>query len=132
MKDLITDISTFSLSIFGIGMTIFTVIYSFISTKKEYINEMSDVITSGKACPETRAKFNIAFKYIKRQKKNNTIILIITIGYLMLYVLSLLYLRLNLANDIFGYVIVFLNVILTFILFYALIKFINTYIGYVK
>lgn len=132
MKDLITDISTFSLSIFGIGMTIFTVIYSFISTKKEYINEMSDVITSGKACPETRAKFNIALKYIKRQKKNNTIILIITIGYLMLYVLSLLYLRLNLANDIFGYVIVFLNVILTFILFYALIKFINTYIGYVK
>ena len=132
MKDLITDISTFSLSIFGIGMTIFTVIYSFISTKKEYINEMSDVITSGKACPETRAKFNIALKYIKRQKKNNTMILIITIGYLMLYVLSLLYLRLNLANDTFGYIIVFLNVILTLILFYALIKFINTYIGYVK
>ena len=93
---------------------------------------MSDVITSGKACPETRAKFNIALKYIKRQKKNNTMILTITIGYLMLYVLSLLYLRLNLANDIFGYIIVFLNVILTLILFYALIKFINTYIGYVK
>ena len=66
MKELITDISTFSLSIFGIGMTIFTVIYSFISTKKEYINEMSDIITSGNSCPETKAKFNIALKYIKR------------------------------------------------------------------
>lgn len=39
---------------------------------------MSNVITSGKVCPETRAKFNIALKYIKRQKKNNTMILSIT------------------------------------------------------
>ena len=132
MKDLITDISTFSLSIFGIGMTIFTVIYSFISTKKEYINEMSDIITSGKSCPETKAKFNIALKYIKRQKKNNNMILTITIGYLMLYVLSLIYLRLNITYDILGYIIVALNIVLILILFYALMKFISTYFNYVK
>ena len=132
MKELITDISTFSLSIFGIGMTIFTVIYSFISTKKEYINEMSDIITSGKSCPETKAKFNIALKYIKRQKKNNNMILTITIGYLMLYVLSLIYLRLNITYDILGYIIVALNIVLILTLFYALMKFISTYFNYVK
>lgn len=67
MNAIINDISTFSLSIFSIGMTVFTVIYSFISNKKEYLNEVSSTIIFGKASPETIAKYRIAEGYIQRQ-----------------------------------------------------------------
>lgn len=90
--DLINDICTFSLSIFGIGITLFTVVYSFISNKREYMNEISHIITSGKACPETKAKYLIAEKYIKKQKRVNAIILSITIASLVIYTLCLFYL----------------------------------------
>lgn len=79
MNNVINDICTFSLSLFAIGMTIFTVIYSFIANKKEYLNEISDTILSGKANPETRAKYKIAEGYIQRQKKYNKTILFVSI-----------------------------------------------------
>ena len=100
MNTLINDICSFSLSIFGIGITLFTVIYSFISNKREYMNEISHIITSGKACPEAKAKYIIAEKYIQKQKRINAIILSVTIASFVVYTLCLLYL--HIASDNIG------------------------------
>lgn len=132
MNPLINDICTFSLSLFGIGVTIFTVIYSFISNKKEYMNEIADVITSGKACPETKAKYIIAERYVSKQKTTNSIILSLTILSLVIYVLSLLYIRLESDNIILEYVVIGLNILLLIALLIALSKFISSYLKYIR
>lgn len=132
MNNVINDICTFSLSLFAIGMTIFTVIYSFISNKKEYLNEISDIILSGKAGPETRAKYKIAEGYIQRQKKYNRTILFISILSLVVYAISLLYLRIYPESTVLEYVTVFLFLILVVSFFLALSKFIVNYMRYVR
>ena len=58
--DLIIDISTFSLSIFALGITIFTVVYSFITIKKEYINNVVDILSRFESCPEMKLKYIIS------------------------------------------------------------------------
>lgn len=132
MNVIINDISTFSLSLFSIGMTIFTVIYSFISNKKEYLNEISDAILLGNASPETIAKYRIAEGYIQRQIKYNRIILLISIMSLIVYILSLLYMRLYPDSYILEYIIIVLFVILSLIFFFSLSKLITTYLRYIR
>lgn len=132
MNTIINDICSFSLSIFGIGITLFTVIYSFISNKREYMNEISHVITSGKACPETKAKYLIAEKYIQKQKKTNVIILSITIASLVIYTLCLLYLHIASDNVILRYIIIGFTILLILSLCIALSIFISSYLEYIK
>ena len=130
--DLINDICTFSLSIIGKPMTVFTVVYSFISNKREYMNEISHIITSGKACPETKAKYLIAEKYIQKQKRVNAIILSITIASLVIYTLCLFYLHIESDNIILKYIIIGLNILLILSLGIALSIFISSYLKYIK
>ena len=129
--DLIIDISTFSLSIFAIGITIFTVVYSFITNKKEYINNVADILSRGDACPETKAKYIIAEKYITRQRKSNLIILCFTALSFILYTLSQFYLHIY-QGPVFRIIIISLAIILLIGLFLALIVFFNSYFKYVK
>jgi hypothetical protein len=129
--NVINDISAFCLSIFGIGITVFTVIYSFIYNKAEYINEAADSITKGNACPETIAKFKIAGKYIERQKSINRIILLLSISSLVLYVLSQLYLHVFL-NLYFGYIIIALTILFLAALVFSLIIFFRSYFRYIR
>lgn len=132
MNAIINDISTFSLSIFSIGMTVFTVIYSFISNKKEYLNEVSSTIIFGKASPETIAKYRIAEGYIQRQIKYNRIILFISIMSLVVYILSLLYIRVYHDSHILEYIIIVLFAILSIVFFFSLSKLITTYLRYIR
>ena len=132
MNTLINDISSFSLSIFGIGITLFTVIYSFISNKREYMNEISHIITSGKACPEAKAKYIIAEKYIQKQKRINAIILSVTIASFVVYTLCLLYLHIASDNIVLKDIIIGLAIILISSLCIALSMFISSYLKYIK
>ncbi len=132
MNTLINDICSFSLSIFGIGITLFTVIYSFISNKREYMNEISHIITSGKACPETKAKYIIAEKYIQKQKRINAIILSVTIASFVVYTLCLLYLHIASDNIVLKDIIIGLAIILILSLCIALSMFISSYLKYIK
>lgn len=129
--NIINDISTFCLSIFGIGITVFTVIYSFIYNKAEYINEAADSITKGNACPETIAKFKIARKYIERQKSINRVIILLSISSLVLYVLSQL--NLHVFEDlIFSYIIIALAVLFLVALAFSLFLFLKSYFRYIR
>ena len=132
MNTLINDISSFNLAIFGIGVTIFKVIYSFITNKKEYMNEITDIIISGKACPETKAKFKIAERYVQKQKKANKAIAIISIGSLFVYVLCQLYIHCFPTYLLLGYIILSINIILVIYLFINLAYFFSSYFRYIK
>lgn len=132
MNTIINDICTFSLSIFGIGITLFTVIYAFISNKKEYMNEIAHVITSGKACPEIKAQYTLAQKYIKKQKKINAIILSITVTSLVIYTLCLLYTHILSQNYILKYIIFGFSTLLLAALCVALSIFISSYLKYIR
>ena len=128
--NVIHDISAFCLSIFGIGITVFTVIYSFIYNKKEYINEAADGVTKGNACPETVAKFKIAGKYIERQKRINRVILLLSVFSLAIYVLSQLYLHVFM-DLIFSYIIIALTILFLVTLMFSLFIFFRSYFRYI-
>lgn len=95
------------------------------------MNEMSSVITSGKASPEDKVKYCLALKYVEKQKKNNSVILFISLYSLVLYVLSLLYLRLMNDNNILEIILIVLFVLLFILFTLALSKFIVTYFKYI-
>lgn len=67
----ISNIESFAITIFGIGITVFTVLYSFISSKYDMIGSFRDKINNGEASIEELAQYNIAIRYIQRQKRNN-------------------------------------------------------------
>jgi hypothetical protein len=96
------------------------------------MNEISHIITSGKACPETKAKYLIAEKYIQKQKRVNAIILSITIASLVIYTLCLFYLHIESDNIILKYIIIGLNILLILSLGIALSIFISSYLKYIK
>lgn len=125
----IEHIASFSLAIFGIGITIFTVIYSFITNKKEYIHEIGPKITKGEVCPELKSKYIIAERYISVQKKINSWIILLSILYLFLYFMCEIYL-LFFQDNIFRIFIISIFVILSILLLFILFKFVSYYSRY--
>lgn len=91
MINLISDISALGLTIFGIGVTIFTVIYSFIINKKEYLNSLAPRILNGDACPELISRYKITQRYIEKQKFINVYMIILSILSLLTYISSMIY-----------------------------------------
>ncbi len=117
-SDFFQQIGSFSLSVFGIGITLFTVIYSFITNKKDLMNDIEPKILNGNACPEMKSLYIIAEKYVNRQKKMNKHILNISLLSITIYLLFLL----NLFWD--NPLIILLLLLSTIILFiYILISF---------
>lgn len=60
----IKNVESFALTILGIGITVFTVLYSFIGSKYEMIREVRERINEGKASIEDEAQYHIAIRYI--------------------------------------------------------------------
>ena len=96
------------------------------------MNEISHIITSGKACPETKAKYIITEKYIQKQKRINAIILSVTIASFVVYTLCLLYLHIASDNIVLKDIIIGLAIILILSLCIALSMFISSYLKYIK
>lgn len=71
MDSIIKDICNFELSVFGISITLFTVLYSFILNKRDELRSYSEQIKTGTANPIITQKYNFAKSYIKRVKEVN-------------------------------------------------------------
>lgn len=76
----IKNVESFALTILGIGITVFTVLYSFIGSKYEMIREMRERINEGKASIEDEAQYHIAIRYINRQIKVNRYAIIVSLS----------------------------------------------------
>ena len=77
-NNILGDIGNFVLVVFGFSVTLFTVLYSFIISKREQLKEYSDKIKYGDKDPLTHQRHSNAKKFIERFKRFN-IHLIVTI-----------------------------------------------------
>ena len=83
------DVISICLAIFGIGVTVFTVIYSFILTRKGILQEYNDIIKKHEASPQVEAARMFLLKYIKCQQKVNKHIGAVTIISFIIFAVSL-------------------------------------------
>ena len=81
------NVESFALAILGIGITVFTVLYSFIGSKYEMIREVREKMNEGKASIEDEAQYKIAIRYINRQIKINRYAIIVSFSSFMLFLL---------------------------------------------
>lgn len=90
MNSLLSDIGNFVLVIFGFTVTLFTVLYSFILSKREQLKEYSDRIKNGDKDPVLYQRSAFAKSIINRLKRlNSHLIGIISISFIS-YFLSLI------------------------------------------
>lgn len=70
-NSLLGDIGNFVLVVFGFSVTLFTVLYSFVLSKREQLKEYSDKIKQGNNDPLIYQRHSNAIRFIARFKKFN-------------------------------------------------------------
>lgn len=88
MSSILNDICNFQLVIFGIGVTLFTVIYSFVLSKRDELRGYNDQIKNGNDNPLINQKYEFARAYIIRFKRINRHIRNVIILSFLIYVLT--------------------------------------------
>lgn len=68
---LISDISNFNLGIFGISITVFTVLYAFILSRKDSLRDLNDIIKLGNDSPFLVQRVSFFANHSKNWKKLN-------------------------------------------------------------
>ena len=71
INKLFGDLSDFHLVLFGVSLTIFTLLYSFILSKREELKSISELVKTGDKSPILAQKESFAKKYITRFKTAN-------------------------------------------------------------
>lgn len=117
------NIESFAIAIFGIGITVFTVLYSFISSKYELIRSLREKISEEKASIEEQAQYKIALRYVNRQIKINKYSIVVSVSSLLLFLLCKIKNLFFPDNSIFQYSID--------LLYIALILIVGLLIGWV-
>lgn len=79
INTLLSDICNFQLVIFGISITIFTVLYSFIISKREDLKNVNSLIVNGNDSPNLRQKKSFYIMYIEKWKRINAHIINLSI-----------------------------------------------------
>lgn len=87
LNDVLNDICNLQLVIFGIAVTIFTVLYSFIIAKRDDAMVVSEQIKLGNDAPDIKQRVAFSVSYIKQWTKINahvkTIVLLSALTYLI-------------------------------------------------
>lgn len=98
--DFINSFLSFEISLFGISITIFTVIFSFIVNKKQeikmLINEVEKINT-----PRIKQKISFLKRNINKLKKINTIIFVLIITSLFFFLVANFLKEIIISNIIF-------------------------------
>lgn len=102
------NIESFAIAIFGIGVTVFTVLFSFICSKYEVIHELRERISNGVANIEEQAQYKIALRYVSRQREINKYAIFVSTFSFFLFLLCKIKKMFLSENQIFQ---VFLNVL---------------------
>lgn len=98
INELYNDLWNFHLVLFGIALSIFTLLYSFILSKRDEIRNIAEQVKSGDKNPLLSQKENFAKKYINRLKSINDKIVIIVILSLIFFIFSWIFQRMILDN----------------------------------
>ena len=95
------NIESFAIAIFGIGVTVFTVLFSFIGSKYDIIKELRDKISNGVASIEDQAQYKIAIRYVSRQRNINKYSIAVCIFSFLLFIMCKVKTLFFLDNRIF-------------------------------
>ena len=123
----IKNVESFALTILGIGITVFTVLYSFIGSKYEMIREVRERINEGKASIEDEAQYHIAIRYINRQIKVNRYAIIVSLSSFMLFLLCKIKNLFFPENDQFQFLIDLLYIALALFVGMLIVFVLNEY-----
>ena len=93
INELYNDLWNFHLVLFGIALSIFTLLYSFILSKRDEIRNIAEQVKSGDKNPLLTQKENFAKKYINRLKSINDKIVVIVILSLIFFIISWIFQR---------------------------------------
>lgn len=91
INDILNDLWNFHLVLFGVALTIFTLLYSFILSKRDELKGISELVKSGDKSPILAQRESFAKKYIIRLKSANNhtaLTIIVTFGLFLLAWLS--------------------------------------------
>lgn len=125
---ILKNIGTFSITIFGVEMTIFTVVYSFIVSKKNYLKEINRNISISGQTPFFASERKFAYSYIAYLRKLNIHIITLASISLMLFIASLFGLR-DTSFNIYDWVLCAISLIY---LIYSIVMFIIYIVTYFK
>ena len=133
MNDIIVvilkNIGAFALTMFGVGMTIFTVVYSFIVSKRGYFKAIAhEAKIQEKPSTYLNTEQKFAVKYMNKLKHLNRHVIISTIISLILYFLTL-FIPFNDEDDITTkhYIIGVLSILYILYTLYILIRYLVVY-----
>lgn len=87
----VSNVENFSIAIFGISVTVFTVLYSFIVSKQDIGYGFQEKILNGSANIEDRTNYNIIIRQINKYKQINRYALGECLGSLLLFVICKVY-----------------------------------------
>ncbi len=90
LNSILSDIGNFALVIFGFSVTLFTVLYSFVLTKKEQLIEYSDKIKKNEQDPLLFKRYSNIIKQIASLKRLNFHLIIEISTNFVLYFICLL------------------------------------------
>ncbi|MDH4462174.1 MAG: hypothetical protein QE277_12180 [Flectobacillus sp.] len=68
---ILSDISNFNLGMFGISITVFTVLYAFILSRKDSLRELNNIIKSGNNSPALIQKTSFFLAHTTKWKRLN-------------------------------------------------------------
>ncbi len=93
MSVILGDLLTFHLAFFGLCLTLFTVLYSFILNKRDELRTISSQIKYGEITPLLSQQESFAVAYIKNLQKVNSHLILLTVVTFFLFLCSWLLLR---------------------------------------
>lgn len=132
INNILNDLWNFHLVLFGIGLSIFTLLYSFILNKRDELRSISEQVKSGNNSPILAQKETFAKRYIIRLKSANNHSAIIILISFILFVISWVSHRI-ISDDCFctKKIIMFsVSVLTILVVFYAIFIFIKVYNHY--
>lgn len=128
---LVGDVANFNLGIFGIAITLFTVLYAFILSKKDSLIQLNDIIKSGDSTPQIIQRVTFYYIHVKKWKKINVHLRIIIIISFIFFIAGYIIKYLPVTNFILnlGICLIILSILL---LFYIVSILILVFINYEK
>jgi hypothetical protein len=129
VDEILENIWGIHLTLLGIALTIFTLLYSFILSKRDFIIELSEIVNQRGESPEIRRKHSNTINYIELLKGVNDKLVVIIIANFSLFLFSWT-LRIIVPNTckwfgfklIFFYVVSLLTILVLAYLIYLILK----------
>ncbi|MCU0352043.1 MAG: hypothetical protein MUF43_14645 [Flavobacterium sp.] len=112
---IISDVSNFNLGIFGISITVFTVLYAFILSRKDSLRDLNDIIKAGNDSPFLVQRVSFFSAHTKKWKElNNHLRNIILLSILFFFIgMVIKYIPMNCTTKFIAISIICLTIILS-------------------